>query len=173
MTLLRLLYGKLHLTGNETKSAVVSAFGRKFLSYTFHNAPDGSTKRGVADKAIKAFKAVIRDHTRRVIGRSVEEVGRGLRSYVLGWKAYFRLAQNQTLWRELDGWMRHRLRALQLKQWRRGPTIYRSLIKMGARPDLAHKVAANSRRWWRNSWKNLNRILTIEWADQLGMPKLS
>lgn len=173
MALLRRLYGKLHLTVNETKSAVASAFGRKFLGYTFQMAPDGSTKRGVADKAIKAFKAVIRERTRRTIGRSVEEVAQGLRSYVLGWKAYFRLAQNPTLWKDLDGWMRHRLRALQLRQWRRGPTIYRSLIKMGADPDLAHRVAANSRRWWRNSWRNLNAVLTIKWADQLGMPKLS
>jgi len=173
MGLLRRLYGKLHLTVNETKSAVASVFGRKFLSYTFHRDPDGTIKRGVAEKAVKAFKAVIRERTRRVIGRSLKEVAQGLRPYVLGWKAYFRLVQNPSLWQSLDGWMRHRMRALQLKQWRRGPTIYRKLMAMGAKPAQAHKVAANSRRWWYNSGNNLNPILTIAWADKLGMPKLS
>lgn len=173
MGLLRRLYGRLHLTVNETKSAVASVFGRKFLGYTFGQASDGTVKRGIAEKALKAFKAVIRERTRRVIGRSVAEVAKGLRPYVLGWKAYFRLVQNPSLWQSLDGWMRHRLRALQLKQWRRGPTIYRKLMAMGAKPELAHRVAANSRRWWRNSGNNLNPILTIAWADQLGMPRLS
>jgi len=173
MGLLRRLYGKLHLTVNETKSAVASVFGRKFLSYTFRRAPNGVIKRGIADKAVKAFKADIRELTRRVTGRSVEAVVQDLRPYILGWKAYFRLVQNPTLWRELDGWMRHRLRALQLKQWRRGSTIYRKLMAMGARPAFAQKAAANSRRWWHNSGNNLNRILTVEWADKLGMPRLS
>jgi RNA-directed DNA polymerase len=43
-----------------------------------------------------------------------------LRPYVLGWKAYFRLAQTPRVWLELDKWMRHRLRAIQLKHWRSG-----------------------------------------------------
>jgi RNA-directed DNA polymerase len=40
-----------------------------------------------------------------------------LRRYVLGWKAYFGLAQTPRIWRELDKWMRHRMRTIQLKQW--------------------------------------------------------
>jgi len=173
MALLRRLYGRLHLTVNEAKSAVASAFERTFLGYALRKAPDGVVKRRVADKAIKAFKAVIRERTRRVIGQSPVEVAKGLRPYVLGWKAYFRLAQSPDLWLRLDGWMRHRMRALQLKQWRRGPTIYRKLIALGANPALAHKAAANSSRWWNNSGTNLNAVLTIAWADKLGLPKLS
>jgi hypothetical protein len=44
---------------------------------------------------------------------------------VPGWKAYFRLAKTPQILRELDQWLRHRLRAIQLKQRRRDPTIYR------------------------------------------------
>ena len=53
------------------------------------------------------------------------EVVANLRSYLLGWKGYFRLAQTPRVWRELDEWMRHRLRAIQLKHWKRGKTMYR------------------------------------------------
>ena len=173
MVLLRRLYGRLHLTVNEAKSAVASVFGRKFLGYAFWAAPGGVVKRRVADKAIKAFKNHIRDLTPRVAGRSLRAVTERLRSFIPGWKAYFRLAQTPRVWRELDEWMRHRLRAIQLKQWKRGRTIFRELTAMGAKPEVAQRVAGNSRCWWRNSGMLLNSVLTIKWADQLGMPRLA
>lgn len=51
--------------------------------------------------------------------------------------------------------------------------MYRELLSLGARADVAHRVAANSRRWWRNSEKGLNAGFTIAWFDRLGMPRLS
>jgi RNA-directed DNA polymerase len=173
MALLRRLYGRLHLTVNETKSAVASVFGRKFLGYAFWVAPGGVVKRRVASKAIKTFKDRIRELTPRVTGRSMYTVTERLRSFVLGWKAYFRLAQTPKVWRELDEWMRHRLRAIQLKQWKRGRTIFRELTALGAKPNVAQRVAGNARSWWRNSGMLLNAVLTIAWADQIGMPRLA
>ena len=173
MALLRRLYGRLHLTVNETKSAVASVFGRKFLGYAFWVAPGGVVKRRVANKAIKTFKDRIRELTPRITGRSLHTVTERLRSFVLGWKAYFRLAQTPKVWRQLDEWMRHRLRAIQLKQWTRGGTIFRELTALGAKPNVAQQVAGNARRWWRNSGMLLNSVLTIAWADQIGMPRLA
>jgi RNA-directed DNA polymerase len=95
-----------------------------------------------------------------------------LRPYLLRWKAYFGLAQTPRVLRELDEWLRHRLRVIQLKQWRRGATIYRELSNLGARPKVALLVAKNSRRWWRNSYLALNNVLTIAYFDRLGMPRL-
>ena len=173
MDLLRRLYGRLHLTVNETKSAVASVFTRRFLGYAFWVAPGRVIKRRVADKAMRAFKDRIRELTRRVTGRSLTAVTARLRSFVLGWKAYFRLADTPNVWRKLDEWMRHRLRAIQLKQWKRGTTIFRELTARGAKPDVARQIAGNSRRWWRNSGMLLNSVLTIKWADHLGMPRLA
>ena len=80
-------------------------------------------------------------------------------------------------WRPLKGdrfkWIHHRLRAIQLKHWRRGTTIYRELRALGASEKVAARVAANSRRWWRNSRMALNHVLTIAYFDRLGVPKLS
>lgn len=173
MALLRRLYGKLHLTVNETKSAVASVFGRKFLGYSFWVAPGGVIKRKVAVKPLTTFKQRIRQLTRRSGGRSLPDVMDRLRSYVLGWRAYFRLAQTPKVWRELDMWLRHRVRAIQLKQWKRGKTMYRELMALGAKPDVARRVAANSRRWWRNSGMVLNAVLTLDWSNRLGLPRLS
>ena len=173
MELLRRCYAKLHLVVNESKSAVASVFGRKFLGYSLWAARGGEVKRKVAKKPLNTFKQRIRQLTRRSGGRSMPEVVQRLRSYMLGWKGYFQLAQTPRVWRTLDEWLRHRLRAIQLKHWKRGTTMYRELLKLGAAPSVAKQVAANSRRWWRNSDKLLNSVLTIAHFDRLGLPRLS
>ena len=173
MALLRRLYARLRLTVNETKSAVASVFGRKFLGYSFWVARGGEVKRRVADKPMATFKQRIRDLTQRSGGRSMSEVIQKLRPYVLGWKAYFGLAQTPRVWRTLDEWLRHRLRAMQLKHWKRGTTMYRELLTLGATPAAARRVAANSRCWWRNSGMALNRVLTVGYFDRKGLPRLS
>ena len=96
-----------------------------------------------------------------------------LRSYLLGWKGYFHLAQTPRKFRELDEWLRHRLRAIQLKQWRRGRTMHRELLALGASASDAQRIAANSRRWWRNSGLLLKRVPPIAYFDRLGLPRLS
>jgi group II intron reverse transcriptase/maturase len=172
MALLRKCYAKLRLKVNEAKSAVASVKGRKFLGYSFWFAKEG-VKRRVADKPLATFKQRIRQLTRRSGGRSMAEVIDKLKPYLLGWKAYFGLAQTPRVWRTLDEWLRHRLRAIQLKHWKRGKTIYRELINLGAAEPMAQRVAANSRRWWRNSDGDIKRVLTIAYFDKLGVPRLS
>ena len=173
MALLRKLYAGLKLQINETKSAVASAFGRKFLGYELWVAKGRDVKCAVAYKALDNFKARIRQLTGRSGGRSMSQVVEKLRPYMLGWKAYFAMAQTPKVWRELDEWLRHRLRAIQLKHWKRPTTIYCKLKALGATEDVAKRVAVNSRRWWRNSAKLLNSVLTIAYFDRLGLPRLS
>lgn len=173
MALLKRRYDKLHLKINESKSAVSQAFGRKFLGYELWMGPKGEVKRAVSKKAMEAFRQKVRQLTRRSGGRSIMQVIEGLRSYVLGWKGYFSLAQTPKVLNRLDEWMRHRMRALHLKHWKRGTTIYRELLKLGAKPNVAQLVARNSRRWWHNSKLALNNALTNAYFDRLGMPRLT
>jgi RNA-directed DNA polymerase len=173
MRLLRSLYAKLHLTVNETKSAVVSVFGRKFLGYSLWVVKGKVVQITVAKKALLTFKQRVRELTWRSGGQSMAEVVDRLRVYLLGWKAYFALAPAIMVRRELDEWLRHRLRAIQLKHWKRGTTMFRELRALGAGVDVAAQVAGNARRWWRNSAKLLQTILTIAYFDRLGVPRLS
>lgn len=166
------LKGRLRLKVNQAKSAVASVFGRKFLGYSFWVAPGGKIKRRVANKPMATFKQRVRELTCRSGGRSLEQVVKQLRVYVLGWKACFRMADTPKVWSELDQWMRHRIRAIQLKQWKRGTTAYPELLKRGASPEVAARIAANTRRWWRNSGKLLHTVLDRKWADRIGLPRL-
>lgn len=74
---------------------------------------------------------------------------------------------------KLDEWIRQRLRMVQLKQWKRGTTIYRELKRLGANEDAARQVAANSRRWWRNSSRLLNTALPTSYYERMGVPRLA
>jgi len=170
---LRRLYARLHLKVNDAKTAVGSALGRKFLGYAFWNGPGGQVKCKVALQTLKTFKQRIRQITRRSGGRSLPEVTERLKTYLPGWKAYFQLAETPGVFRKLDEWLRHRLRALQLKHWRRGKTMYRELLALGASATDAQHIAANSRRWWHNSRLALNRAMPIAYFDRLGVPRLS
>ncbi len=151
MALLRRLYARLRLRINEAKSRVSSVFaGRKFLGYSFWVAPKGVIKRTVAKMALETFKQRVRQLSRRSCGRSLQQVVERLSSYLEGWKGYYRLAQTSRVWQMLDEWLRHRLRAIQLKQWKQGKTMFRELRALGASRTVAQRVAANSRRWWCN-----------------------
>jgi RNA-directed DNA polymerase len=170
---LKKLYERLHLKVNEAKTAVASAFGRKILGYCLWRSAGDQVKCAVAAKAIDTYKARIRQITCRNCGRSLAEVADQLRGYMPGWKAYFQLAQTPRLFRSLDEWLRHRLRALQLKHWRRGKTMYRELLALGASDADALRIAQNGRRWWRNSRFVLNRVMPIAYFERLGVPRLS
>ena len=102
-----------------------------FLGDSLWRSPKGEVKRAVSKKARATFKQRIRALTRRSCGRSMNELIEPLRRYLLGWKAYFGLAQTPGIWRGLDEWVRHRLRAIQIKQWKRGKTIYQQLLALG------------------------------------------
>jgi RNA-directed DNA polymerase len=173
MGLLRRLYTNLRLQVNESKSAVALAYSRKLLGYSFWVGPGRVIKRRVAGKALATMKEQVRTLTRRTVGRSIEQVSERLRSYLLGWKQYFQLADTPNVFGELDEWIRHRLRAIHLKQWRRSSTIYRELRTRGLSRGGAAKVAGNGRRWWRNSAKLINIAFPISYFDQLGIPRLA
>ena len=170
---LRRLYGRLRLKVNEAKSAVARPQDRKFLGYSFWMAPGRKVKRRVAPKALEAMKDRVRQITARNGGRSMERVIEELRGYLTGWKAYFRLAETPRVLSDLDEWIRHRLRLVQLKQWKRGRTTYRELRARGLGPDLAAGVAANTRRWWRNSGLAIHIAMPTSDYDRAGVPRLA
>jgi group II intron reverse transcriptase/maturase len=173
MAALRRLFAGLRLRVNEAKSAVAPATQRSFLGFSFWVARGGVVKRRLAPTALSRMKDRVRALTRRSGGRSLAAVCQDLGLYLAGWKEYFRLAETPRVLAELDQWIRHRLRALQLKQWKRGRTIYRELLARGMPSEAAKRVAGNGRRWWRNSALAIHIALPNALFDKLGVPRLT
>lgn len=173
MQTLRLLYARLRLRINEAKSAVGRPWDRKFLGYSFWVAAGRKVKRRVAPKALAAMKDRVRGITARNGGRSTEAVIAELRTYLRGWKEYFRPAETPRVLSDLDEWIRHRLRLVQLKQWKRGTTTFRELRARGLSPDVAAQAAVNTRRWWRNASMGIHIALPTSYYDRMGVPRLA
>jgi RNA-directed DNA polymerase len=173
MAALERMYAKLRLRVNREKSKVELAHKCSLLSYSFWYAKGGTVMRRVAPKATRALKQRVRKITRRIGGRSMRNVIAELRKYLPGWKEYFQLADTPGVFVNHDKWIRHRLRALQLKQWKRSPKVYAELRKLGVNKDAAAQVAANTRRWWRNSAMLVQSGLDIRYYDRIGVPKLA
>jgi hypothetical protein len=166
------LLDTLRLRVNESKSAVDRVWKRPFLGTSFWMAPGRIVRVRVAPEALQQMKSRVRQLTRRTRGRSLAEVVQNLRAYLLGWRGYFRIADTPGRFRDLDQWIRHRLRAYQLKQWKRGKTVFRELVARGMSQDAAARVAANARRWWRNSAMAIHLALPNDLFERLGLPCL-
>jgi group II intron reverse transcriptase/maturase len=171
---LRRKYAKLRLRVNEEKSAVALAWSRKFLGYSFWVAKGRVVKPRVAAKALEEMKYRVRRITRRSGGRSMEQVTRELGMYLRGWKEYFKLAETPGIFADLDGWIHRRLRALQLKQWKRGRATIRELRARDLPEWLARKGAGHGRRWW---WAAalgaMHTALPGSYFERLGVPRLA
>ena len=147
MQSLRRLYAGLKLTVNEAKSAVARPWERKFLGDSFW-VWKGELRRRVAPKALEGRRDRVRQITSRIGGRSLAAIVTELKGYLIGWREYFRLTQRPSDLRDNDHWIRRRLRAVQLKQWKRGKTVDRELRARGMSERAAAAVAAHTRSWW-------------------------
>ncbi len=174
METLRRLYARLRLRVNEAKSAVARPWDRKFLGYSFWVAPGRKAKRRIAPKALEAMKERVREITTRNGGRSMNRVCAELRGYLGGWKEYFRLAETPGVLSALDKWIRRRLRQVQLKQWKRGTTVYRELKARQVGELNARAAAAHARRYWRTSERGaLHVAMPTSYFDRMGIPRLA
>lgn len=169
----RFITVRLKLKVNESKSAVDRPQNRSFLGFSFTggNSPN---RRKIAPKALGRFKARVKELTRRNQGRSLGQVITVLSQYLRGWKGYFGFCQTSKVLRDLDSWIRHRLRCLQWKQWK----VYRrrkaELIKRGINPELAHTTAFSAKGPWRISHTpGVRMALDNHFFDQMGLIRLS
>jgi len=164
----RYLCTRLKLTINDTKSAVDRPWRRTFLGFTM-SAKDKRLK--VSHKAINAFKQKVRRISGRTRGRTIYTIIAELRKYIQGWKAYFQLAEVTSPLRDIDKWIRRRLRSYHWKQWgRRG---YRELRKRGVEVKLAWNTCKSAHGPWRLSKSPaLYYALPNKYFAELGLPSV-
>jgi RNA-directed DNA polymerase len=109
---------RLKLRVNSEKSAVGRPWERKFLGFSLTS--NREPRRRIAPQAVKRFKERVRELTRRTRGISLEEMVKQLTVYLRGWREYFGFCQTTSVLQSFDEWVRHRLRAMAWKQWKRG-----------------------------------------------------
>jgi len=161
---------KLKLKVNHEKSGVRHCSDVKFLGYTL--LPEGGIR--VADKSIDRLKDRIREITRRNRGVRFEQIIKELNLTIIGWTNYFRLANIWlTNFRDLDGWIRRRLRCYRLKQCGRRYAIFKLLRSFDIPESKSWNVVMYSQGWWQMSKKlAVGQAMNPNWFIQQGLQSL-
>jgi len=158
----------LRLKVNEHKSAVDRPYKRTFLGFTFSRR---GNKIKVADKALLKLKGTVRQLTRRTRGLKLTQIIADLKKPLLGWKAYFDIAEVMSPLRNLDKWIRRKLRCYIWKQW--GRAGYRNLRRLGIDVKLAWNTSKSAHGPWRLSGSPaLYYALPNKYFVNLGLPLL-
>ena len=149
---------KLFLKVNREKTSVAHISKVKYLGYGFYRYK-GKCRFKVHKKSLAKMKKRLRAITNRSKAISNEERPLILKRFVKGWVNYFKLADMKNMLRQMDEWLRRRIRAIYWKQWKKVKTRYR-MIRQYNLPDWKVHELANCRKGiWRAALM-LNQILT-------------
>jgi RNA-directed DNA polymerase len=163
---------KLKLQVNEAKSAVARPQERKFLGFRFTSGRQ--LKRCIAPQALRQLKKRVRELTRRTRGVSLQHMIWRLALYLQGWRAYFGFCETSAVFRDLDSWIRRRLRCVIWKQWKTFRRRRNGLIARGLDERAAAFAAFRSNGPWRLSHtKVVNLAFPNAYFDSLGLPRLA
>lgn len=172
-TVTRFVEDKLRLKVNRDKSAVGRPQDRKFLGFTFTGGYTRPNRRKIAPESIARFRAKVRKLTRRNWNISMEDRVSRLSAYLIGWKGYFSFCETPSTFRDLDSWIRRRLRCVQWKQWKVYKKRKSELMKRGVCQDLAHTTAWSAKGPWNIGHTPGVRIaLPNKYFDSIGLVRL-
>jgi len=165
---------RLKLTVNQGKSAVDRPWQRTFLGYsmTWHHKP----RLRVGGKVPARLKATLKEICRRGKGRSLRQTITDVNPKLRGWLNYFRYAAAENLFKELDGWLRRKLRCILWRQWKRSYTRAKNLIKLGLSGDASWRLAKKpawpvvARRDERHASCSSEFLLRRPWPDIASEP---
>lgn len=163
---------KLLLKVNESKSAVARPQERTFLGFSFTGGTTPN-RRKIAESSIEKFKNKIRKLTNRNYSISLDVRIKALRNFINGWKAYFGCCEASNILRDLDSWIRRRLRCVLWKQWKVYKKRMRELMNRGVSPGMAITSAWSSKGPWKMAHTPAVRIaLPNKFFDSIGLPRL-
>ena len=171
-SLTRFITATLKLKVNRAKSAVARPGERTFLGFSFTRPP--VPRRRLAPSTVIRLKVKVRGLTRRTRGVSLETMVQQLSIYLRGWRGYFGFCQTPSVLTHLDEWIRHRLRSVVWKQWKRGRTRFLELRRRGVGLALAANTAGSAHGPWRLSHSRaLDLALPKAFFVTLGLPELA
>jgi RNA-directed DNA polymerase len=159
---------RLRLKINREKSAVARPWKRKFLGYsvTSHH----KTKLRIAPTSIKRLKGNLCDILRRGRGRNLSNVMRELGPVIRGLTAYFRWSDVKGSFEELDKGLRHKLRCIVWRQWKRARTRFRELCRRGIDEHRAAALTNYGRGpWWSAGTSQMNQALPTKTLTAMGV----
>jgi RNA-directed DNA polymerase len=142
------LRDKLHLPINREKSGIRRPLNFTLLGYgfvpTYRKGEKGKYQLVVSEKGWKNLKFKLKTITRKTTPTTFDERIKLLNEVQQGWLQYYRMASIQEKLKEVDGWVRNRLRCCIWKQWKKPERRRKNLIRLGL--DLEHAYSHSRSR---------------------------
>ena len=161
---IRYLEERLRLPVNKEKSQVTGIKEVTFLGFQLLRG-----KIRVSKTARIRFKRRVRELTRRNNPLSIEQGIHELNQYLRGWSSYFRIQEFRMLFRDLDAWIRSRVRSMQLKKWKNPQKFQRVLINAGFNPQEARRIWVRMNKWQSVTRKEVRFVLNLQWFRKRGL----
>ena len=169
----RFIEDKLRLAVNKDKSSVDRPWKLKFLGFSFYRKKEGTGIR-VHPKSIARFKSALKKLTSRSNAMSISYRLYKLRQLIIGWVNYYSIADMIKLARDLDEWLRRRIRMCYWKQWKKIRTRHKNLVKRGIDKSKAWEFANTRKGYWRIAGSPiLTRTFTNEDLERLGFQSIA
>ncbi|WP_227020428.1 group II intron reverse transcriptase/maturase [Sinanaerobacter chloroacetimidivorans] len=158
---------------NKDKSAVDRPWKLKFLGFSFY-LKKGETGIRVHPKSVRKLKTKLKAVTGRSNAMGIKERIAKLKQIITGWVNYFGTADMGKLAKELDEWLRRRIRMCYWKRWKRIKTRHDNLVRLGIDNYKAWEYANTRKGYWRISNSPiLATALTNERLKKQGFPTIT
>jgi len=154
----------LGLPVNREKSKVSRIGEVEFLGFKTTGKKIGMGKGTVND-----LKERVRELTKRNNPLSMRQIIMELNEYLSGWISQFRIQEFQTPLRNLDRFIRKRLRSMQLAKWKKPKKFQRMMIRAGYNPKEAHRTWVKMNRWRSVDRREVLFTLNNVWFRRLGL----
>ena len=146
------LKDKLKLPINREKSGIRKPVNFTILGFgfvpTYIKGDRGKYQLVVSEKSWKSLKQKLKLITRKTTPCTFDERVQRLKEVQRGWLGYFRMASIQVKLRDLDGWVRNRLRYCIWKNWKKPERKRKNLIRLGVDPDHAYQWSRTRKGGW-------------------------
>jgi len=164
---------KLHLKVNEEKTSICRPINYFMLGYgfvpTYKKGEKGKYKLRVSPKSFKRMKQRIKQITKKTTSISFSERLSKLNAFTRGWVNYYKYAQVSTKLKELDSWIRNRLRYCIWKHWKKPNKRWRSFIRLGIKRGQAYSWSRSRLGGWRIAQSPMmGTTVTIKRLQQRG-----
>ncbi len=142
----RFIEEKLKLKVNRAKSAVARVAKRKFLGYGVTGGK--ARKLKVSDENIVRFKVELKRSFHKGRGQNLDRfIKYVLNPKIRGWGNYFRLNECLSTFKNLDAWIRRRLRLILWRQWKNPKTRIKRLVARGVEIKTASRIVYSGGPW--------------------------
>lgn len=155
---------ELRLPVNREKSRVALVKDVPFVGFQILRG-----KIRISNKARVKFKARVRELTRRNNPLSMHQIIQQLNEYLRGWIGYFRIQEFKKPLTDFDGWIRSRLRSMQLKKWKNPQKFQRMMIRAGFDREKARRIWVKMNRWQSVKRKEVRFVMNLEWFRMRGL----